>query len=245
MINVVTFKWSNPGYRTQYAAEHVNTLQRMVARHYNKPHRFYCVTDDRAGLSKGVEYVPLWDDHANIPNPSWPGRGPSCYRRLKLFRLFAPGERWVCVDLDTVIVGDLAPLWDRPEDCVTYSCPGLGGAINGAMFMGVGQTRRHVWDLFDPLTSPATTKALGYKGSDQAWLTATLQWCSGKWTAADGVYDYSDLRPKRPRQYVRSARLAAQYVQPAPLPDNARVVFFHGKPDPWECTEEWVKENYR
>src|SRR5690606_31900955 len=132
MLTVITFKWSTPGYRSKYDATHVNTMQRMVARHYPHPHRFVCVTDDPAGVE--CETWPLWDDLASVPNPTWPDRGPSCYRRLKLFARPSLG-RWVWLDLDAVITGDLSPLWTRPEPVVTYRPPGLNGGVNGAMIL--------------------------------------------------------------------------------------------------------------
>ncbi len=230
MLNVITFLWHKPGYRSTYTHEHVRTLARMVQRYYDKPHRFICFTDKLPEFDGIVEWLPLWDDYAEVPNPTWPNRGPSCYRRLRLFDFF--DGPFVMLDLDLVIVGDLAPLWDRPEPCVTYQPPLLLGGVNGAMLLCNQPDRyRFVWDLFDPDTSPAETTRLGYRGSDQAWLTACLQHCSGRWTQAHGLYDYCTLKPHRRR--------------PSVLPDDARIVFFHGKPDPWECNEEWIRDAYR
>lgn len=241
MLTVVTFKWHTPGYRSPYTAEHVNTMQRMVARHYPHPHRFVCVTDDPEGVN--CETYPLWNDHADVANPTWPD-GPSCYRRLRVFDMDCFGDRFVCIDLDCVIVGDLTPLWHRPEECVTYASPGLRGGLNGAMFLQSARSRSFVWTLFDPATSPQETARLGHKGSDQAWLTACLQHCSGKWTGpADGIYEYKALRRPQARQVTRGRRV--DLARAAVLPDDARIVFFHGKPDPWECNEPWILEHYR
>ena len=123
MLSVVCFKWKpKPGYRSTYGPHQVHKLRNMVARHYQKPHRFICVTDDAEGLDAGVEVVPLWDDYADIPNPSF-RNGPSCYRRLKVFSRDIGnvlGERFVCIDLDVVISGDLRPLFDRTEDFIAW-----------------------------------------------------------------------------------------------------------------------------
>ncbi len=50
VLQVITFKWSQPGYRSKYDATHVNIMQRMVARHYPHPHKFVCITDERYRL---------------------------------------------------------------------------------------------------------------------------------------------------------------------------------------------------
>jgi hypothetical protein len=70
VLTVCCWKWKGPAnYRSQFAAEHVNVLARMVARHYAKPHRFVCITDDAEGIDPEIGIVPLWDDFASIPSP--------------------------------------------------------------------------------------------------------------------------------------------------------------------------------
>lgn len=249
MLTVVTFKWENPGYRSKFGAEQVNTMRNMVARHYPKPHRFICITDNDDGIDRDIECFPIWADHARVPNPTW-ANGPSCYRRLKVFSEWfreIAGDRFVCLDLDAVIVDDMSPIFDRPEDCVTYSCAGLNGGINGSIFMMATGSRSFVWDLFDPKRSPAETTRLGHKGSDQGWMNACLQHCSAKWTDADGIIGYKDTVALK-RQVVGGR---VQYVpgRRASLPTGARIVFFHGKPDPWDeeaqARSPWILEYYK
>lgn len=235
MLSVVCWKWRPmPGYRSAFGPEAVNTLRRMVARHYDAPHRFICVTDDPEGLDPEVEAVPLWTDHADVPSPHG-GHNPSCYRRL---RAFAPdaaqwfGDRFVSVDLDTVIVGDLKPLWDRPEDFVIWGDTAKGTWYNGSMFMLRTGTRAKVWEQFNPSTSPAKAKAAGCFGSDQGWLSYILGPKEAKWGCADGVYSYR----------VHIAKAGNR------LPPNARITMWHGHVDPWSLKAQrlpWVQEHYQ
>lgn len=228
MLTVVTFKWNDPGYGGKFSAEHVNIMQRMVARHYRSPHRFVCFTDDPAGIDADIEALPLWDDYASLPNPTGGGR-PSCYRRLKLFdpaMRDVLGERFVSIDLDTVIVNDLGPVWDRPEDVVMFRAPHGKWPYNGAMFMVNTGARPQVWRDFDPVESPRLAAAKGYQGSDQAWLSYCLGPDEAVWTDADGVY------------YPLPAALRQQ-------PGNARVVFTTGRRPPWKSPVPWVRAAYR
>lgn len=236
MLSVVTYKWRPaPGYRSIYGPETVNTLRRMVARHYPQPHRFVCVTDDADGIDAGIDIVPLWSDHAGIPSPHG-GKNPSCYRRL---RAFSPeiagvfGSRFVSLDLDAVVVGDLAPLWDRPDDFVIWgdTNPQPGSHYNGSMLLMSAGARRQVWDRFDPVRSPIESKAAGCWGSDQGWISYCLGAGEPRWTTADGVYSF--------RNHLQSGR--------SPLPADARIVLFHGRIDPWSPEAQqlpWVKRNY-
>ena len=236
MLSVVCFKWKpRPGYRSKFEAQHVHTLRNMVARHYPDPHRFICVTDDPTGLDAGVEVVPLWDDHATVPNPSFPD-GPSCYRRLKVFSPYiAPilGERIVCVDLDVVITDDMRPLWNRPEPFVGWRDPAGQWAYNGSMFLLTAGARPDVWETFDPDVSPGLSSAAGMRGSDQGWMSYCLGWDLPAWTAKDGVISF--------QREIRKAQ--------GRLPRDTRIVIFWGKHDPWvrqaQALAPWIKEHYR
>lgn len=230
MISVVCFKWNTPGYRATFTAEHVNTLQRMVARHYPETHRFICITDDGRGLADIVEVLPLWDDYAEIPNPTGGGR-PSCYRRLKLFDPSVRelvGERFVMLDLDTVVTGDLRPLFNRTEDVVMWKSPTGEWPYNGAMMMMNAGARPQVWTDFDPVESPKLTTAAGYRGSDQAWISYKLGWDEKVWTDKDGVHYYGAL--KRPREVI---------------PKGCRILFTTGGTAPWTLRHSWVRSHYR
>lgn len=234
MLSVVTFKWKpRPGYRSTFTAAHVNILRRMVARHYATPHRFVCVTDDATGLDPAVAVVPLWSDFATVPSPHG-GHNPSCYRRLKVFSADIAavlGERFVCLDLDTVIVGDCAPLFDRPEDFVIWGETDPRSFYNGSLFLLRAGTRRQVYDRFDPKTSPRLAFKAGKFGSDQGWIS----YCLGKGEAMfgrqDGVYSFRvHLAPRG-----------------GALPADARMVMFHGKIDPDSVAAQrlpWVREHY-
>lgn len=234
--SVVTWKWRKPGYRSKFTSHHVNVMASMVRRHYRPDLRVICITDDPAGLDPSIEAVPLWDECSDIPNPTWTG-GPSCYRRL---RAFAPefediaGRRFVSIDLDAVIVGDLTPLWDRPEDFVIFDPEMRGFRYNGSMWLMTAGARRQVWDRFDPERSPKLSHAAGLKGSDQAWIHYVLGGDEAVWKMDDGVISY---HPHLVKKYKGR------------LPAHARVIAFHGKPDPWEIGHDirsrWVLQNYR
>ncbi len=235
MLSVVCWKWKAPvGYRSTFTGEHVNVLRNMVRRHYQRPHRFICVTDDPTGIDAGIEIVPLWSDFADIPNPHGT-HNPSCYRRLKAF---APeiadvfGERFVSLDLDTVITADVSPIWDRTEDFVIWGETDPRSFYNGSMFMMTAGARRQVWDDFDPKLSPRKALAARKFGSDQGWISYRLGPGEATWSKRDGIYSFRvHLAPKG-----------------GGLPDGARMVMFHGKVDPDSYMAQnlnWVRKAYQ
>lgn len=236
MLEVCTFKWKPPhGYRSKFTADHVNTLAKMVARHYAGPHRFNCITDDPKGIDESIRIIPLWADHGQLPS-AYGARNPSCYRRLKLFSEEARelvGPRFVSLDLDMVITGDLSPLWDRLEDFVIIksATPPPRYLYNGSMLMMTAGCRRQIWDEFDPVKSPRETLARRFFGSDQAWISMQLGPGEATWDIDEGVYSFQ----------IHLMRAGGK------LPKNARIVSFHGAVDPWSPQAQrlkWVREHY-
>lgn len=235
MLTFVTWYWrgENRDSRYSFDAKSVNTLFRMVDRHYSAPHRNVCVTNLREGIDPSIEIVPDTEDWANLPNPN--GRhNPSCYRRLRAFHPYAGqifGERLVSIDLDTVIVGDLMPLFDRPEDFVIWGQSDYPRTqfYNGSLWMLRTGTRPKVWTKFDKY-APLKARKSGQKGSDQGWLAHILGPNEATWGQRDGVVSY--------RVHVAPT---------GKLPENARVVSFHGRLNPWSYEVQntpWIKEHW-
>lgn len=235
MLDIVCFKWRPQlGYRSQFGPETVNTLRSMLARHYQKPHRLTCITDDPAGIHPDVRIIPLWNDHAELPSPHG-GKNPACYRRLKLFSAEAKhviGPRFVALDLDCVITADVSPIFDRTEDFLMYGNTNPRTPYNGSLLLMTAGARRQVWERFEPRTSPRQAMQARFYGSDQAWISYCLGPHEAKFTKRDGIYSFrNDLQRRRD------------------LPADARIVVFHGKHDPWEESIQrqypWVKAHYR
>ncbi len=231
----VAFKWkSDRTYRSIFGPDTVIALQRMIAKHYAKPHRFVCVTDDTTDL-KGIETIPLWDDYASLPSPNGK-HNPSCYRRLKLFAPDAGvlfGERVIAMDLDTVIVRDIAPIVDRSEDFIIWGETDFPRRqwYNGSLWSLRTGSRPQVWTKFDPKTSPKMAAKAGARGSDQGWISYILGPGQPTWGREDGIYSWrKHLLPKG-----------------GDLPADARIVAFHGHRDPWGYEAQhfpWIREHW-
>lgn len=232
-LAVTAWKWrpvqpSGPRY---FASEHVNVLRAMVARHLPVPHRFVCITDEPDGLDSRIEAVPMPPQtFGDLVNPhqhrydrarSWGAKKyfPSCYRRLWLFSKEAKalGERILALDVDVIVTGSLLQLVDRDEDFVGWcdernERPRVAG---GAYLLRAG-SHAHVWEQFDPETSPRLAADAGYSGSDQAWMSYKL--CPGvaTWGMADGLTKITWLKGE---------------------PDETtRLVFTAGHSPPWDRT---------
>jgi len=233
MIRIVSFKWrkSRKGYQlpgvVEYGPDHVNRHYAGFRRHLRMPFEYCCITDDPAGLAKGIRVIPLWDKCRDLGG---------CFNRLYVF---SPdmreiiGPRFACVDLDCVLTGDVTPVFNRPIDFIIngyFPLPRGDNArdqrYNGGMFMMDAGARRQVWDSFDPLHSPAEIAARrgDVVGSDQAWIRLALGPDEARYGPADGVYEARKVNGS--------------------LPHDARIVFFAGKRDPSEMRYAWVRQHW-
>ncbi len=231
-LTVICFLWRTTDGRHnhlyEYDAGYVNTLRSMLQRHLSLPHELVCVTDDPDGLHPDIRWVPT---PAQVKD--WPGM----LRRLVIFRPDAAelfGKRILLMDLDVVILRDITPLVDRPEDFVTweprlyYALKGQYSRYNtGFLLMDAG-ARPQVWDEFSLERAQRELGAI-HEGvvDEQAWITHILGPDETVW-AWDGD--------------VRSVRAT-------PDPQSARIVFFNGPRAPgmaaMQAEYPWIEKNWR
>lgn len=236
MLSVVTWLWNDGSQRARmFQAEHVNTLQRMISRHLKLPHRFICVADRAEGFSDDVEVFKTPPEAIKVGELRTPEAQhfPSCYRRLWMFspEAAALGERVLLIDIDLVVVDDLAPLFDRTEDFVGWrprQSWGTNKRFGGGLYLLRTGTRTHVWTDFNGVNSICKARTAGYRGSDQAWLSYKLSDSEVCYPNEAGIYSIRDMKNSE-----------------AKLPGDARMIQFNGRTKPWESSLPWVKENWR
>lgn len=204
----------------------------MVRRNLSMPHEVACVTDMPEGIDPSIRIIAPPGDFDGLQTPKWGGTRPSCYRRLAMFRRDAAeifGERFVCMDLDSVIGGPLDPLFDRKDDLVLFNGTGPGRPYNGSMMLIRAGCRPQVYDEFTPERAAEASEK--FVGSDQAWLAYILGAGEKTWGEADGVYWHGP-----------TYRRARRKLKP-------RVLFFPGKLKPWDLAkmraDPYVTNNYR
>lgn len=206
-LQVVLWKWRDPRKRHilfDYSADAVNRKADELRRYLTIPHDVVCITDDASGLSSEIRVIPLWREGRALGG---------CWCRL---RAFAPemreliGPRFVWIDLDSIIVGPLDPLFARSDPAVFYRSDSVAGTpYNGSLVMMDAGARAEVWTTFDPERSPALARAAGFMGTDQSWIAYVLGGGETVWTKADGVLHFTlDCVPD--------------------LPADGRIVFFPG-----------------
>ena len=196
-----------------YDASWVARLQAGVDRHMPFSHRFVCLTD----MPVDCEAIDLEHD--------WPG----WWSKIELFRpdLFIGPVLYL--DLDSVVVGNLAHLIVNSGFCAMREPSTAGGICSSTMawsgdlsviyraFCEDPERHMHEWDEVRP----------GGRIGDQGFIMDVLN-------------------PRYVNCFPRMAAPSYKHHCRKVLPSDAAVVAFHGRPKPFEClSTHWVRENWR
>lgn len=217
-----------------FAPEHVNQLQRCLARHMPSAFRFVCIADRSDGFANNVEFMetPKAAKLAGVTRTPEGPHFPSCYRRLWNFSEEAKvlGDRVLCIDIDLVAVRSLERIFARQEEFVgwrPYRDWGQPLRFGGGIYLLTPGARTSVWTDFKGEESARDARHAGFRGSDQAWISYKLANREKYWDKTAGIYSVRDLD---------KTTLA--------LPTDAALVQFNGHTKPWQCTVGWVMSNW-
>ncbi|MEZ5646600.1 MAG: glycosyltransferase [Burkholderiaceae bacterium] len=217
-VNVLCIKWG-----TKYGPEYVNKLHSMVRRNLHRPFRFVCLTDDAAGIDPAIEVKPI----PAIGFDEFDQRKPWTFAHgwLKLTSFAYPLHdlegRTLFLDLDIVIVDSLDPFFDQAGDFIVIR--------EWDKSDGTGNTSCYLY------TIGAHTDALehlrkNYPASiadvrnEQEFITGYL--------ARQGRLSYwPDAWCRSFKRHCLQRGLKSWFAPPA-IPPEARIIAFHGKPNP-------------
>lgn len=246
-VNVITIKWG-----TLYGSEFVNRLQRGVARNLSIPFRFLCFTDDAGGLDESIETYPL----PEIEIPEAPTRSTN-WRKLGLYRTGIGDLEGTCLymDLDVIVVGSLDEFFEHEQGsfCAVREWVQAHRKViarrppefNTSVFRFEAGTTQAVVDRFQA----GGADILRDFRREQQFVTDTLKDDVRCWPEQWVVSFKRNCLPTFPLNLIKQPN----------LPDGAKVVAFHGHPNPdqamagyrdgpWhrKCVAtSWIKEHWR
>ncbi len=165
--------------------------------------------------------VPSWiEARPTIDEP------PSWWHKIGMLRpsAFEPGERVLFTDLDSIICGDLGDIarYDG-EFAMQRDFFNRDSGNSGLMAWEAGSLNR-IWTRWDEAGRPSWAK-----GGDQDWISSQQPGC-----------DYfQDRCPGQIVSFKFDCWLKGR------IPDDARVIGFHGRPRPHECRAPYIAELWR
>lgn len=229
MINVICLK-----HGTKFGPEYVNNLFNMVSRHLSLPHKFYCFTEDPAGLNPNINVVAL---------PI--GKFKGWWWKPYIFKKnhFADGDVNFYIDLDMVIVSNIDKLLTyQPENFLGLRDPGrvwrkdyqmLGSAI----MRWPANQYTNIWDELDK-NPGLTTKFHG----DQNYIYNLYK---------DKIVFYPDEWIKsykwevRSRTELRVDSSGFKEVKNPTVTTDTVILAFHGKPMVHNVQDPIIVDNWR
>ncbi|SDM00343.1 glycosyl transferase [Aliiruegeria lutimaris] len=231
IANVICIKWG-----TLFGPEYVNRLYSGARRNLSGDVRFFCMTEHREGLHPDIEvlelpiepYLEEMDAALAVANRQGAMRKVSLFRPGLIPDLEGP---LLGFDLDVVITDDLDELLDFAPGKVAMRADWVE-ARRGRK-TGHGSVFRydpalHGW-LYDALAADPKGQVEKARGSEQRY-TSTLAQERG---------EFAYLPPDQVVSFKHGClRLPPMnYLAEPRLPENARVVCFHGRPKMSEAVE--------
>lgn len=221
-INFVCLKWG-----TKYHAEYVNRLYRMVQRNFTLPFRFFCLTEDAQGLETGIEPLPL--EVSDLQG--W-------WYKLSLFQkdFFQLEGEMIYLDLDVVIVDNIDFLAKEPGDFLIIKNWSRNQMWNSSVMRFKIGKYAYIWDRF----LEQKEKIVHSLHGDQEWIFECVPEAS-TWPE-NRILSYkkslnSKAFPILQKLGLEKLGLRAFDWMDTPLPNEASIIIFHGKPDPDDVAE--------
>jgi len=197
-----------------YNENHVRWLHRQLPDTYEK----ICLTDLDI---PDIKTVKLRTDF-----PGW-------WSKIELFNPDLIDDDIFYVDLDIVVLGDISELTDQNELMMLEDFFS-DTMYNSAMMYIPKAEKNKVWETFNRF--PEQFMRRYKKGGDQEFISRILPHANNWQKKFPGkLFSYKKHIVKKSKKY----KLSSGNGQ---LPADARIIFFHGKPRPWNCGEKWVPE---
>jgi len=226
MVNIICMKWGN-----KFPANYVNRLYGMVERNLSLPFRFVCFTEDDNNIRDEVEIQPLpeLDLPANAPERGW--------RKLTVFKEGFGGlsGKTLFLDLDVVIVDSLDKFFTHPGDFLIAHDKKNPKKIEGnsSVFrFEIGQYPQ-ILSYFENHTEQVKQEVR----HEQAYLSREIH--------------KLDKLEYWPDQWVPSFKYRCcpswlkSWFQAPFIPDGAKIILFHGLPNPPEAIKGVSGKWYR
>jgi len=212
-----------------YGIEYANKSYAMLKRHLDREFDAYCITDAPEGLIS--EITPIQPLISGVEG--W-------WNKLFFFSKFMPDGYILTLDVDVVIVGDLTPVIEYALKhvveiaCYSDAIHWEGSKFSSSMMLFRSGSLAHIYENFQE-KYPGIKD---FRGGDQVWTFPQL---------TDILY-LDEVFPgfKRSLKFQMAQQQGAQLLLPTSLPDELKLIDFHGRPKPHEL-KEWavIEEHWR
>lgn len=237
MNQIICVKWGD-----KYPSSYVNRLYDMIEKNMTADFVLYCLTDDARDIYPKVKPLPL----VNTEISGW-------WHKLSLFQKDfhqLEGEL-LYMDLDVVIVGGLDDFFSYKPGSFLIAEDLQTRGYNSSVFRFNIGSQPQVWDEFLENSAQVMNDYYG----DQNWITEKVG-DAGLWPEQWVVSFKKQCRARIKNSYGIIGKWLRKIgvmtvTGEAIIPEGARVIQFHGKPDPDDVMDgpydiyrkaPWIKE---
>ena len=251
VANIVCIKWG-----TLFGPEYVNRLYSGVRRNLDADIRFLCMTENSVGIHPDIEVLDLpiepflepMNAALAVANRQGAMRKTSLFKPGLIPDLEGP---ILGFDLDVVVTGSLNEIWQMPGDKIAMRHDWIEarkGRPTGHGSVFRFDPAQHGY-LYEDLAKNPYAEVEKARGSEQRY-TSHKAMNNGDFAYIPNELVLSfkhDCLDLPPMNYLRQPR----------LPENARVVCFHGRPKMpevlvgyrgsllrWSLACDWLKEHW-
>ena len=224
-------------YGNKYDASYVNKLYNMVSKHLTLDHEFVCFTEDTTDINPNVRIEPLpdlavtgWWFKPMFFNPKNTIKGTLLFFDLDVVifrnidRLFTykPGEFCIIRDFNRYVIRN----YDK---------------FNSSVFRLTTGQHSNVYTEFVKDARNITRRFHG----DQDWIRKQIKSNYTYWPD-DWIESYKWEMRGKPR-FDSQPRGKRDFQTPGDptVKDNTCVAVFHGDPNPHNCKDPWVIDNWQ
>jgi hypothetical protein len=225
-------------YGTKYDASYVNRLFNMVSKNLTIEHEFVCFTEDPTGIDERIRVESLnlmsgvsgWWYKPMFFSPTLPLKGTILF-----------------LDLDMIIFRNIDNLFTHDpgnfyiiRDFNRYAIANYNKFNSSVFRLNTGQ-HTEVWTNF---INNASSIMRRYHG-DQDWIRVCITQNFNYWPD-EWIQSYKWEMRGKPKfnNMPRGQRDFAVNRDPT-IKDNTSIAVFHGDPNPHNCRDQWVIDNWK
>jgi len=224
-------------YGNKYSSDYVNRLYNMVKRNLTVDYEFVCFTENPDGVDPDIRIESL----PNVPLEGW------WYKPMFFNPNLAVKGTILFFDLDVVIFKNIDHLFTHDpnnfyiiRDFNRFVMKGYQ-KFNSSVFRLTTGQHSEVWTNFIKNSDSITKR---YQG-DQDWIRVCITQNFNFWPD-EWIQSYKWEMRSKPRfdSKPRGQRDFAINGDPT-IKDDTSIAVFHGDPNPHNCKDQWVIDNWK
>jgi len=222
----------------KYPYDYVNKMYNMITRNCSYDLKFYCLTEDQTGIREEITCIPL---PTNLPVSGW-------WYKPYIFSKDLPIEGTILyLDLDLVITGNIDILFDYADgdycvlrDFTRAMRPGWQKYNSSVIRFSKGQLD-YVWDKFRRSSQHYMRQFFGDQDLLYDLTQGTATYWPDKWIMS---WKWEIRKDKQWKPGGVKGNRTFNTIEHCEPPKECCIVVFHGDPNPHNCYDPYIIENW-